>query len=251
MSPRAAVGYVSEVFVSFQGEGARAGERHLFVRLAGCNIRCRYCDTPDSLERTLACVLEAGAASEEILPNPIPATELRHRLEALIAREGPIDAIAVTGGEPLVQADFIAQLFAGGSPGGLPVLLETNGMLPIQLAKVIEFVDVVSMDIKPPSNTGERPFWDEHERFLALARACEVYVKVLVDDGTDVEEVGRAARLVAAGAPTAPLFLQPITLPEGAVAIGPAALARMFKEARRYVSQVRVLPQTHKMMRIQ
>lgn len=251
MSPRAGVGYVSEVFVSFQGEGAHAGERHLFVRLAGCNIRCRYCDTPDSLERTQSCVLEAGQATEERLANPLAVADLWHRLAAVVEREAPIDAIAVTGGEPLVQADFLAQLLADGAPGGLPVLLETNGMLPIQLAKVVDRIDVVSMDIKPPSNTGERPFWDEHERFLAVARGREVYVKVLVDDTTDVAEVGRAARLVAAGDPSARLFLQPITRPDGRVAIGPEALADLFKEARRHVLQVRVLPQTHKMMRIQ
>ena len=45
-------GYVSEIFVSFQGEGLYAGRRQLFLRMGGCHLRCRYCDTPDSLERT-------------------------------------------------------------------------------------------------------------------------------------------------------------------------------------------------------
>jgi len=48
-------GNVSEVFVSFQGEGVHAGRRHLFVRLGGCPLRCRYCDTPESLVPTAQC----------------------------------------------------------------------------------------------------------------------------------------------------------------------------------------------------
>ena len=40
--------YLSEVFSSIQGEGLYVGDRHLFVRFAGCNLNCQYCDTPDS-----------------------------------------------------------------------------------------------------------------------------------------------------------------------------------------------------------
>src|SRR6476620_8725923 len=45
-------GYLSEIFVSFQGEGLYTGRRQLFLRLSGCHMRCRYCDTPGSLERS-------------------------------------------------------------------------------------------------------------------------------------------------------------------------------------------------------
>lgn len=251
MSRNPSAGWVSEVFVSFQGEGAHVGERHLFVRLAGCNIRCSYCDTPDSLEKTSTCVFYGEAEPAPPVANPIAVDTLRQRLEAIIARHAPVDAIAVTGGEPLVQADFLAQLLADGSPGGLPVLLETNGMLPAQLAKVVDRIAIVSMDIKPPSNTGERPFWDEHERFLAVAEGPEVYVKVLVDAGTDPGEIERAAALVASRRPEALLFLQPISLPQGGVAIDAEHLDALFTAARRHLGRVRVLPQTHKMMRIQ
>ena len=42
------VGFISEVFLSFQGEGIHVGRLQLFVRLAGCGLRCRYCDTVDA-----------------------------------------------------------------------------------------------------------------------------------------------------------------------------------------------------------
>ena len=66
-------GYLSEVFVSFQGEGAHIGRRHLFVRLAGCNLRCSYCDTPDSLERTTAYTVYASGGVPTRHANPVSA----------------------------------------------------------------------------------------------------------------------------------------------------------------------------------
>lgn len=243
-------GYVAEIFTSFQGEGPRAGERHLFVRLAGCNIRCRYCDTPDSLERTAGCRVDCGAAGVEWLANPLPAATLRALIEAEIAREATIDAVAVTGGEPLVQAPFLAAVLDGARLP-VPVLLETNGVLPRQLERVIERIDVVSMDIKPPTNTGERGFWAEHEAFLRIAAGRDLYVKLLVDAGTAVAEVERAAALVAAATPAAPLFLQPVSLAGGGVDIGAEHLEACFRAARARVRHVRVVPQTHKMLGIQ
>src|SRR5947199_309472 len=48
-------GNVSELLVSFQGEGLHAGRRQLFVRLGGCPLRCRYCDEPESLVPVAEC----------------------------------------------------------------------------------------------------------------------------------------------------------------------------------------------------
>src|SRR6185295_8200212 len=94
-------GYLSEVFVSFQGEGAHVGRRHLFVRLAGCNIRCRYCDTPDSLERSGTYTVYRDDRMPEIHTNPVDAAEISGTVQRLLAADPPIDAIALTGGEPL------------------------------------------------------------------------------------------------------------------------------------------------------
>src|SRR5215470_1951041 len=128
---------VSELFVSFQGEGVHAGRRHLFVRFAGCPLRCRWCDTPDSL----LLVAEVGA---------------------LRASSPPLHAMAVTGGEPLAQVEFLVAWLQGRGDD-LPVLLETAGILPARLERVLPYVAIVSLDFKCPSNTGERARWDEHE----------------------------------------------------------------------------------------
>jgi 7-carboxy-7-deazaguanine synthase len=243
-------GYLSEIFVSFQGEGAHVGRRHLFVRLAGCNMRCSYCDTPDSLERTAAYWIHRAGGPPERGENPVPAADLRRLIAPLLAHDGPIEAVAVTGGEPLTQAEFVAA-FLNAERLPVPVLLETNGVLPQRLRVVLPVVDIISMDIKLPSNTHEGPYWAEHAEFLDLARTKDLYVKILVDQSTTDADVEQAATMVARIEPMIPTFLQPIVDPLGHALIEGGRLTRLYTLARRHLPSVRVLPQTHKLLGIQ
>jgi organic radical activating enzyme len=241
-------GYVSEIFVSFQGEGLHAGRRQLFVRMAGCNLRCRYCDTPNSLERTsLYRAFGKGAAREQ--PNPVDPDRLAASIHEILSAHGRVDGTAITGGEPLLQTDFLLRLLGSHVALPRPILLETSGILPERLSVLLPHIDVVSMDIKIPSNTGEPAYWEEHERFLRLARG-KVYVKVLVDEDTDPSEVEIAARLVAGESPETPFFLQPITGRGWAIAIQGPSIDRFYERARLHLADVRVVPQTHKMLGI-
>lgn len=243
------VGFLSEIFVSFQGEGAHVGRRHLFVRMAGCNLRCRYCDTPNSLQRTDTYTVLRGDAGPETGVNPISAAHLSSLIAAFLARDTPIDAVALTGGEPLNQADFlVAMLELERPPVG--VLLETNGLLPQQLQKILPLVDIVSMDVKLPSNTGEGPSWDEHAQCLQLARTKDLYVKILVDRHTVDDDVTRAASLLASVDPDIPIFLQPITASGPQPSIDLGRLTHFYRIVRQILSSVRVLPQTHKLLGI-
>jgi organic radical activating enzyme len=241
-------GYLSEVFVSFQGEGLYVGRRHLFIRMGGCNLRCRYCDTPDSLERVSHFRVQYLGGSAEEVDNPISSAELLTKLGAFLNCGLPVDGVALTGGEPLLQADFLAELLADERLPH-PRLLETSGLLPAKLKLVLPCVDVVSMDIKLPSNTGERGFWEEHERFLALARG-KVYVKVLVDEETAPSELDQAADLVRRMAPEAPVFLQPIADAQGRIRGDLQRLSEQFARMRMRRIDVRVLPQMHKVLHI-
>ncbi len=243
-------GYLSEIFVSFQGEGAQVGERHLFVRFAGCNLRCRYCDTPYSLDRHPTWQAHDPATGKtSTLANPVSPEELL-RLVAHFQNQDPsIQMMAVTGGEPLLQAKFLREVLIGRELD-LPVLLETNGVLPQQLVAILPGVHVISMDIKLPSNSGERPFWDEHRAFLEIAKSRKCYVKVLVDRTTDPGEVEHAARIVSQVAPEVLLFLQPIVDAQGHVCADGETLVTLFLAARRQHEHVRVLPQVHKLLGI-
>jgi 7-carboxy-7-deazaguanine synthase len=239
-------GYLSEVFVSIQGEGLCAGRRQLFVRLSGCDLRCRYCDTPASLERQRDFQVHLDGRVDTA-PNPITASALRARAQPLLDA-GFVDGMAITGGEPLLQVDFLSDLLRD-AHWPRPRLLETSGTHPEKLHAVLPVLDIISMDIKLPSNSGESAFWDEHREFLALA-AGKAYVKVLIDDTTAIEEVARAAKLVHTTAPVVPLFLQPITAATGAVSVSRAKLDECFVAARAAHSDVRVIPQLHKMLSI-
>ena len=103
---------VTEVFESLQGEGPFCCRRALFIRLAGCNLRCPFCDTPYSLDP------RSG--------EPAPLEELVERA----ARHRGL--VVLTGGEPLLQRGavnrFLEQLWARDS--GVEVQVETNGTLP-------------------------------------------------------------------------------------------------------------------------
>jgi organic radical activating enzyme len=242
-------GYLSEIFLSFQGEGFYAGRRHLFLRLAGCHLRCRYCDTPGSLERTPTLRIHGADGQISTGENPVAPSDVLAFALPLIEAAGGADGLAVTGGEPLLQADFLAELLAD-ARWPRPRILETSGTQPDRLTAVLPVVDAVSMDIKLPSNTGEAPFWDAHARFLAASRA-KAYVKVLVDESTDIAEVEEAARLVRREAPHVPVFLQPITTESGRIELTSVALNRFFGALRTQLGDVRILPQTHKMLGIQ
>lgn len=239
-------GYLSEIFASFQGEGLYAGRRHLFLRLAGCHLRCRYCDTPGSLERSASVRVHRPTGQIVVADNPLSAADvLAHATPLLEA--GHLDGVAVTGGEPLLQSEFVAELLSD-ARWPRPRLLETSGTLPDKLDAVLGVIDIVSMDIKLASNTAERPFWEEHREFLALA-GRKAYVKILVDETTAIADVEQAAQTV--GRTGTPVFLQPITNASGQIAIGAPMLERFFSVSKEHVHDVRVLPQTHKILGIQ
>lgn len=244
---RVSTAWLSEMFVSFQGEGARAGEKHLFVRFAGCNIRCRYCDTPDSLVRVPVCEITWPDGAIEKRPNPLTAGDVASVVETFCAADPEIAMLALTGGEPMVQHAFL-DAWLGGFPPPRPCLLETNAIVTAGLEGVLAHVAVVSADIKLPSNSGERPMWDEHRRFLSACAGVDVYVKMPVDERTDADEVRRGARLVRETSPHATLFLQPITAARDlSWQATPQRLLQLIGCAQREMPRTMLRPQLHKL----
>ena len=104
---------LSEIFYSIQGEGTYAGVPAVFVRLAGCNLSCDFCDTDYSL-KFLATV-------EEVV-------------DRVIAVGGGCPTVVLTGGEPLAQREALALIEALGR-AGKRVHIESNGTIPVDLPK--------------------------------------------------------------------------------------------------------------------
>ena len=242
------VANVSEIFASVQGEGEHVGRRHVFVRFGGCPLRCRYCDTPASLEPGPTCSVRWPGGRADAHENPLGVEALDALVRARAAAEVGAHALALTGGEPLAQAAFLADWLPRRSVR-LPVLLETAAMLPAQLERVLPWVDIVSADIKLPSNSGEPARWAAHESCLRMSAGRDVYVKMLVDEDTDPAELETGARLVAGVDDAMPIFLQPVTdVCDGRLRIRAETLEALYRRVAACGVDVRIVPQTHKIL---
>lgn len=238
-----------EIFSGIQGEGGCCGARQVFVRTWGCNLKCHYCDTPSFAVPGPTARLEQtpGRRNFRAAPNPVAAEEA---LAAILAL-GPTvhHSLSFTGGEPLLREQFLAALWPRLKEVGGRIYLETNGTMPRVLERLLPWVDIISMDLKPPSSTADIAVWDKHWEFLAIARQKELYLKIIVTPDTSTEEFEFAVRRVAQMDRRLPLFLQPVT------PYGPVTAAPTFQQiyawqdlAARHLDTVRMIPQVHKLL---
>lgn len=220
-------GFLHEIFTSVQGEGLLIGQRMSFVRLLGCNLHCRYCDSPEARQRQGPCRCGDGS-----IENPVGVDVILDKIT-----EGKV---AVTGGEPLLQVDFLQELCVRLMEQDKFLYLETNGSLPEALSRVIDGFDTVCLDFKIPSATGQGPLWAAHERSLRVAAARDVFVKAVITQDVRAEELSTVCGIVARIDPKIPLVLQPVF---GETVTGLLALQAAALESLR---DVRVIPQVHK-----
>lgn len=240
---------VCEVFSSIQGEGIFAGARQVFLRLAGCNLNCEYCDTPASHQVPKRGKYQITPTHQDFedIKNPVDIDTLRAALGRLFPDKH--HSLSITGGEPLLQPESVKEISKYWQENGGKVLLETNGTLPDALETVIDTIDIVSMDIKLAPAVRETP-WQSHEEFLKICSShrCVVYVKVVITPETDNETVQKAAQLVAGINQAIPLVLQPVTNQNNETLVSAETLFKHQWEMSRYLSDVRILPQLHKVL---
>ena len=216
-----------EIFSSIQGEGKYLGSPTVFVRLAGCDVGCAWCDTDRSVREELS---------------------VEQTLERISAVYLSGSFVSITGGEPLLQVDALKALLPILKGKGMPVFLETNGILYREFSEVRPWIDVVSMDLKLPSSTGCRSFWAEHREMLVLARSMDLFVKAVITSGTSREDVRYAAELIASVDRAIPLYLQPNT-----AELNSGSLARCLEFqplCLEVLRDVRVVPQVHRLIGI-
>jgi 7-carboxy-7-deazaguanine synthase len=146
---------VAEIFRSLQGEGKNQGRPCLFIRLAGCNLKCHWCDTPESrkggIEMSLDTILE------QIWRINLPY-------------------VCITGGEPLLQGEELGPLLSTLHKREIAIDIETNGT--IDFTRCQPYASIC-MDVKCPSS-GET----SDLSLLAKIRP-EDSVKFVVKDETD------------------------------------------------------------------
>ncbi len=162
---------IKEIFESIQGEGPYIGVNQLFIRFSSCNLHCAYCDTDFK-------------------------TDLKeYNIDALIDEINKyenIHSVSLTGGEPLIESDFLSVLL---KKVNKKIYLETNGTLFENLETLIDYIDIVSMDIKLPSTTKMRPHWDEHAKFIEISKEKELFLKVVFDTNITEDEINKTVSL--------------------------------------------------------
>ncbi|MFA6320485.1 MAG: 7-carboxy-7-deazaguanine synthase QueE [Candidatus Omnitrophota bacterium] len=227
---------ITEIFSSIQGEGIFLGAKQIFVRFKKCNLNCVFCDETRSSE-----------------PKEYTSIELSRHIKAMDAEKGPHHSVSFTGGEPLLYWDFLEDLLKTMKKNrGFKSYLETNGTLPGELSNIIDLVDIVAMDFKLPSATGEREYWSEHAEFLKIASKKKVFVKAVVTPETNIEDIEKAIQLIKKSHKNIPFILQPVS------PVSPADKSidrdRLLKflevGSRNDFINMRVIPQIHKILKV-
>ena len=163
---------IIEIFSSFQGEGVLIGQRQIFVRFAGCNLNCAYCDTKNSISK-----------KEGTLMTP---EEVVSKIESILTPD--CHTISFTGGEPSLYPEFINEV---SKLTDLDIMLETNGTLPANIG-LIENLDIVSLDIKLKEQFDgdfkEDIFLNEIKSLnLLIEKSINVYCKVVILPSLKIE----------------------------------------------------------------
>lgn len=147
---------VQEVFPTLQGEGPYAGQSAVFVRLAGCNLRCWFCDTDFESNYSAA---------------PLPASALWARVQEEFAKEAPESALVVlTGGEPFLQnfLPFVALC----ENAGIEVQVETAGTCWIAEAQRFIYNGTLRLVCSPKTPYVHREIerWCHDYKYIVSAR---------------------------------------------------------------------------------
>ena len=212
--------YIVEIFKSIQGEGLFVGEMQTFVRFSGCNLNCEYCDTKHNKE----------------ISQKMTVQELCKKLEEKKAK-----IVSLTGGEPLLNSNFIKELTAKYKAN---YYLETNGVLTEKLESVVDSMDTVAMDIKLKSATGEENRFEENEKFADIAnKAKNFFIKIVFDKNITDDEIESCIKIAKKN--KVQIILQPkMPIEQG---FEPETVFNRFYKKYEFV---RLIPQTHKFLNI-
>ena len=244
-----------EIFSAIQGEGLNVGTRQIFIRFAMCDLRCKFCDSMHTWKIPASCYIEETPGTRDFTEhsNPVSLPILLEWVQKL-NQPGLHDSISLTGGEPLLHGsflvDFLPQLR---QLTQLPIYLETGGHRIEELIMILPYLDSIGMDIKLPSVSGE-DYWEIHQKFLSLCyeSETEVFVKIIISDETKINELEQAANLISECNINIPVFLQPVTplvnVKNSPLAPLPEQVLEWQGLMKRRLKQVRVIPQTHKMI---
>ncbi len=236
--------HISEIFNSIQGEGHYTGVRQVFVRFQQCQLHCEYCDTPQSRNITGSCRIERTPGSGDFfsVKSPLDESDLEDAVRKLWSPS--TKHVSLTGGEPLIHADFIKSLDLE-----YPLYLETNSGFPEKAAEIKDIISIASCDIKLPEH-GSTDHYDELlkneiETISIFNESAQTFIKIVILPETTEESLSLAVTGIASIDRSIPLILQPVASKRTVLK---RKLLELMDFAGEKLKDVRVIPQTHKIM---
>ena len=217
--------YINEIFESIQGEGPYIGVNQLFVRFSSCNLKCKYCDTDFKTNSREYSVSE---------------------LQDIINTSKNIHSVSLTGGEPLLNIDFLKELLPKVNKR---IYLETNGTLYENFSEIVDLVDIVSTDIKLPSATGNKNTFKEHQKFIDIAvnHKKEIFLKVVFDENITRYEINQFINI--AKKYNLVIVLQPKT-DKNKLSVNLEFINKIYYKLISQYENVRLIPQVHKFLNV-
>lgn len=210
---------VNEIFLSFQGEGLHTGLPTTFVRLAGCNLKCGWCDT--------LYALDPGSGKPMGIPDIIREV-----------KDLGNERVCITGGEPLLQEQTYT-LVASLIEIGCLVDIETNGTISIGMYSELGERVFMSVDLKTPSSGEDGSFRMENMKFLRR----HDQLKFIIGSEEDIEY---SVEIIKMADPPCELVFTPVSnTGGGSLADG---LMRRIKDGSLPPERTRLMVQTHKVI---
>lgn len=228
-----------EIFTSLEGEGILYGTKTLFVRLAGCPFTCFYCDTKESLP------LDSGQEYE-----------IKEACEQIDSRlENNTYKVNFTGGDPLVQAEAVAELAKYVQKKHIPTYLESSCFDAKKFNHVLPYIDFVKIELK----TQDSEFVDakHYSTLIENALLClesaikskkSTYIKIVVSAKTELESFESLVRQIFKVADPKDLkgfIIQPTY---GIAEPTLHKLLSFYDVVYQFYNEVRVVPQLHKLI---
>lgn len=228
-----------EIFTSLEGEGILYGTKTLFVRLAGCPFTCFYCDTKESLPMDSGQEYDIKDACSLIEKNLIDKTY----------------KVNFTGGDPLVQAEAVAEMAKFIQSKKIPTYLESSCFDSKKFTKVLPFIDYIKIELK----TKDSDFVDPKHYSTLIENALEclkqsitakkpTYIKIVVSSRTELETFSDLVDKIFKTVGTRDLkgfIIQPTY---GVAEPTLQKLLSFYDATYSHYPEVRVVPQLHKLI---
>ena len=165
---------ISEIFESIQGEGTNAGKEVIFLRTAECNLKCTWCDTKYTWDwKNYSYAKEVKEITIKDVKQILEKSSIRH--------------LVITGGEPLMQQNDLAELVTFLKPE-FYVEVETNGtILPNNALTTL--VDQWNVSPKTKNSGNPEELCEERECYVFFSKQKNCYFKYVVEGSSDLTEI--------------------------------------------------------------